>query len=68
MKSTCKKLMIVKVKMMGVYICKIGQRIRWTCQSLNMYIDDIVAVSNNPSMLKAEKAALCMRFKMIDQV
>ena len=34
---------------------------------LSIYVDDIVAVSNNPSMLKAEKAALCSRFKMVDQ-
>ena len=34
---------------------------------LGVYVDDIVVVSNNPSMLNAEKSALCRRFKMSDQ-
>ena len=34
---------------------------------LGVYIDDIIPVSNNPALLKAEKAALCERFEMIDQ-
>ena len=34
---------------------------------LGVYVDDIIPVSNNPALLKAEKAALCERFEMIDQ-
>ena len=34
---------------------------------LGVYVDDIIPVSNNPVLLKAEKAALCERFEMIDQ-
>ena len=34
---------------------------------LGVYVDDIIPVSNNPAMLKVEKAALCERFEMIDQ-
>ena len=34
---------------------------------LGVYVDDIIPVSNNPTLLKAEKAALCERFEMIDQ-
>lgn len=34
---------------------------------LAVYVDDIIPVSNNPVLLKAEKAALCERFEMIDQ-
>ena len=34
---------------------------------LGEYVDDIIPVSNNPALLKAEKAALCERFEMIDQ-
>ena len=35
---------------------------------LGVYVDDIIPVSNDPAMLKAEKAALNVRerFKMID--
>ena len=34
---------------------------------LGLYVDDIIPVSNNPALLKAEKAALRGRFEMIDQ-
>ena len=34
---------------------------------LGVYVDDIIPVSNNPALLKVEKAALCERFEMIDQ-
>ena len=34
---------------------------------LGVYVDDIIPVSNNPVLLKAEKAALCERFEMVDQ-
>ena len=34
---------------------------------LGVYVDDIIPVSNNPQLLKAEKAALCKRFEMTDQ-
>ena len=34
---------------------------------LGVYVDDIIPVSNDPAMLKAEKAVLCERFEMIDQ-
>ena len=34
---------------------------------LGVYVDDIIPVSNNPALLKAEKAALCERFEMVDQ-
>ena len=34
---------------------------------LGVYVDDIIPVSNNPALLKAEKGALCERFEMIDQ-
>ena len=34
---------------------------------LGVYVDDIIPFSNNPALLKAEKAALCERFEMIDQ-
>ena len=34
---------------------------------LGVYIDDIIPVSNNPALLKAEKAALRERLEMIDQ-
>ena len=34
---------------------------------LGMYVDDIIPVSNSPTLLKAEKAALYERFEMIDQ-
>ena len=33
---------------------------------LGVYVDDIIPVSNNPPLLKAEKAALCERFEMTD--
>ena len=33
---------------------------------LGVYVNDIIPVSNNPAVLKAEKAALCERFEMID--
>ena len=33
---------------------------------LGVYVDDIIPVSNDPAMLKVEKAALCERFEMID--
>ena len=33
---------------------------------LGVYVDDIIPVSNNPALLKAEKAALCERFEMTD--
>ena len=34
---------------------------------LGVYINDIIPVSNNPVLLKAEKGALCERFEMVDQ-
>ena len=34
---------------------------------LGVYVDDIVQVSNNTDLLKAEKAALCKKFEMVDQ-
>ena len=34
---------------------------------LGVYVDDIVPVSNNATLLKAEKAGLCKRFEMVDQ-
>ena len=34
---------------------------------LGVYVDDIIPVSNDPAMLKAEKVALCERLEMIDQ-
>ena len=34
---------------------------------LGVYVDDIIPVSNNPVLLKAEKAALCERFEMVDR-
>ena len=34
---------------------------------LGVYVDDIIPVSNDPAMLKAERAALYERFEMIDQ-
>ena len=34
---------------------------------LGVYVDDIIPVSSSPAVLKAEKAALCERFEMIDQ-
>ncbi|KAK3749555.1 hypothetical protein QZH41_007287 [Actinostola sp. cb2023] len=34
---------------------------------MGVYVDDIVTVSNDCSLLKAEKAGLCQRFKMVDQ-
>ena len=34
---------------------------------LGVYVDEIIPVSNDPAMLKAEKAALCERIEMIDQ-
>ena len=34
---------------------------------LGAYVDDIIPVSHNPVLLKAEKAALCQRFEMVDQ-
>ena len=34
---------------------------------LGVYVDCIIPVSINPALLKAEKAALCERFEMIDQ-
>ena len=34
---------------------------------LGVYVDDIIPVSSDPALLKAEKAALCERFEMIDQ-
>lgn len=33
---------------------------------MGIYVDDVI-VSNNPTMLKAGKAALCVRFKIEDQ-
>ena len=32
---------------------------------LGVYVDDIIPVSNDPAMLKVEKATLCERFEMI---
>ena len=32
-----------------------------------VYVDEIIPVSNDPAMLKVEKAALCERLEMIDQ-
>ena len=32
-----------------------------------VYVDDIVAVSNDAEMLEMEKAALCKRFEMVDK-
>ena len=34
---------------------------------LGVYVDDIIPISNDLTMLKAEKAALCERFEMIDE-
>ena len=34
---------------------------------LGVYVDDIIPVLNNLPLLKAEEAALCERFEMIDQ-
>ena len=34
---------------------------------LGVYVDDIIPVSNDTALLKAEKAALCERFEMLDQ-
>ena len=34
---------------------------------LGVYVDDIVPVSNNATLLKAEKTGLCKRFEMVDQ-
>ena len=34
---------------------------------LGVYVDYIIPVSNSPALSKAEKAALCERFQMIDQ-
>ena len=34
---------------------------------LGVYVDDIIPVSNDISMLNAEKTSLCQRFKMVDQ-
>ena len=34
---------------------------------LGVYVDYIIPVSNSPALSKAEKAALCERFEMIDQ-
>ena len=34
---------------------------------LGVYVDDIIPVSNNITLLKEEKAALCKRFEMINQ-
>ena len=34
---------------------------------LGVYVDNIIPVSNDNAMLKAEKATLCERFEMIDQ-
>ncbi len=34
---------------------------------LGVYVDDLVPVSNNSTLLKAEKVALCERFDMVDQ-
>ena len=31
-----------------------------------VYVDDVIPVSNDPSFLAAEKAALCQRFEMVD--
>ena len=33
---------------------------------LGVYVDDTIPVLNNPALLKAEKAALCERFEMVD--
>ena len=33
---------------------------------LGVYVDDIVPVLNSPTLLKAEKAAMCERFEMVD--
>ena len=33
---------------------------------MGVYVDDIIPISNNPALLKAEKAPLCERFKMTD--
>ena len=42
-----------------------NDRIRFVI--LGVYVHDIIPVSNNPALLKAEKAALCERFEMVDQ-
>ena len=34
---------------------------------MGVYVDEIIPVSNNHALLKAEKAALCERFETIDQ-
>lgn len=34
---------------------------------LGVYIDDIIPLSNNPVLLKAEKGALCERLEIIDE-
>ena len=34
---------------------------------LGVYVDDIIPLSNTHALVKAEKAALCERFEMIDQ-
>ena len=34
---------------------------------LGVHVCDIIPVSNDPAMLKAEKAALCERFEMTDK-
>ena len=34
---------------------------------LGVYVDDIVPVSNDPVMLRAEKATLCEKIEMVDQ-
>ena len=34
---------------------------------LGVYVEDVIPASNEPALLKTEKAALCERFEMIDQ-
>ena len=33
---------------------------------LGVYVDDIIPVSNSPTLLKVEKEALCRRFDIVD--
>ena len=37
------------------------------CVIFGIYVDDIIAVSNDTEMLEAEKVALCKRFEMVDE-
>ena len=33
---------------------------------LGVYVDDVIPISNDTEMMKAEKAAICDRFEMVD--